>query len=120
MRAKLTASMLLARRELLGYRVGKHGHLHTHGGAWVWTDYPLLPDEAGKRAPIRRVRALGWDGNRYALIRWGGRIWELKAGYLYSKPGRFGEVPRAKLYARASRLSLEPLSSWNWFGGYGR
>lgn len=76
----------------LGYRVGRRGRVQLRGTA-VWTDYPLLPHERGKRAPIRRVRALCWDGNKYALIRWGSRLWDLKVGYLYPEPGRCGDVP---------------------------
>lgn len=67
-----------------------------------WTDYPFveLGDVAGKTAPIRHVRVISFDNNKYArvsLIGTGGvDRWDVecfvKAGYLYSKPGRLGDV----------------------------
>lgn len=59
----------------------------------AWTDYPIAPlgDESGKEAPIRRVRVLGWDGNKYAAIRCEGVLMSVKRGYLYCEAGRFIE-----------------------------
>ena len=57
-----------------------------------WTDYPMvaLGDEPLKPAPIRRVRVLGYDGNKYANIQvLGTEVFDwIKCGYLYSQPGR--------------------------------
>jgi len=83
----------------------------------AWTDYPILPlgDESGKAAPIREVRVLGWDGNKYAAVEVEGLVVSLKRGYLYSIPGRYnlegtgwtGEDGRA--YADAPTLTGIPL-----------
>jgi hypothetical protein len=63
----------------------------------AFTDYPLYHREAGKLAPIRKVEVLSFDGNKYVKIKYRGRLFEIKAGYLYIKYGRYGEVPRIKL-----------------------
>ena len=62
---------------------------------YAFTDYPLvaLGDIAGQKAPIRRVEPLSFDGNKYVRVRFEGRVFEFKSGYLYTKPGRLGEVP---------------------------
>jgi hypothetical protein len=61
----------------------------------AWTDYPILElgDESGKRAPIRQVEVLSYDGNKYCKIIVEGIYEEIKSGYLYQQPGRCGEVP---------------------------
>jgi len=67
----------------------------------AWTDYPIteLGDTPGQEAPIRQVFVVSWDGNKYAsiIIPQEGRrypiIKEIKVGYLYTQPGRQGEVP---------------------------
>lgn len=84
----------LDRQTPLCRRVGaRRGHLLPKGALWAWTDYPLLRSEVGTGpAPIRRVRVLSWDGNKYAKIRWGQQEFTLKVGYLYTAPGRVTEV----------------------------
>jgi hypothetical protein len=61
----------------------------------AWTDYPItaLGDDEGKRAPVRECEVLRYDGDKYADVLVGGVETSFKAGYLYSKPGRCGEVP---------------------------
>lgn len=67
-----------------------------------WTDYPLiqLGDTPGAKAPIRRVQVLDYDGNKYATVRVIGEprplLFGIKAGYLYSLPGRLGRVPNVR------------------------
>lgn len=51
-----------------------------------------LGDEPGKVAPIRRVEPLSYDGNKYVRVGFEGRVFSFKAGYLYTVPGRCGEV----------------------------
>lgn len=62
-----------------------------------WTDYPILAlgDVPGVQAPVRRVRVLSYDGNKYATV----AVMpdetirdSIKAGYLYSQPGRLNAV----------------------------
>jgi hypothetical protein len=63
-----------------------------------WTDYPFveLGDEPYKLAPIRHVNIISYDGNKYAKVSFEncGDILEVKIGYLYSQPGRYGQVKR--------------------------
>ena len=60
----------------------------------VFTDYPFteLGDEPGIEAPIRECELIAYDGNKYCMIKIHDRILEVKAGYLYNKSGRCGEV----------------------------
>lgn len=61
-----------------------------------WTDYPMeeLGDIAGKRAPIRHIFVLGYDGDKYAtVLTESGHIESIKACYIYRKAGRLDEVP---------------------------
>jgi hypothetical protein len=61
-----------------------------------WTDYPFteLGDESYKPAPIRHVNVVRYDGNKYVTVSFEntGDFLYVKAGYLYSKPGRLGQV----------------------------
>ena len=63
----------------------------------AWTDYPFaeLGDEPYKKAPIRHVNVVSFDGNKYAKVTFAdcGDWLEVKAGYLYGKRGRLGKVP---------------------------
>lgn len=62
-----------------------------------WTDYPFeeLGDLDGKRAPIRHIHVLGYDGNKYCLVYdlATGVTEEIKQGYIYGQRGCCGEVP---------------------------
>lgn len=61
----------------------------------AYTDYPIteLGDEPGKSAEIREVQVLSFDGSKYCYVDIKGIKKLIKAGYLYSQPGRLGEVP---------------------------
>ncbi len=61
----------------------------------LYTDYPFieLGDEAGKKAPIRKVMPMEYDGDKYVKVLVDGVYSEIKAGYIYTKRGRCGEVP---------------------------
>lgn len=60
----------------------------------AYTDYPLieLGDVSGELAPVREVTILNYDGDKYATVEFDGKEYEFKSGYLYTAPGRFGEV----------------------------
>ena len=79
-----------------------------------WTDYPFteLGDAPYVKAPVRQVEVVSYDHNKYC------KIWvdgcahplEVKAGYLYTAPGRIGEVPQVstnELEKKVSRTSYE-------------
>lgn len=61
----------------------------------VWTDYPILAigDLPGVEAPIRECDILSYDGDKYCRVRVGTCEAEVKRGYLYTMPGRVGQVP---------------------------
>lgn len=60
----------------------------------AWTDYPFLPeDPAGQLAPLRPVTIIGYDGDKYVTVLYDSSEYEFKAGYVYTAPGRIGEVP---------------------------
>ena len=61
----------------------------------LYTDYPFidLGDEAGKEAPVRVVKAISFDGDKYVKVIVEGTHQEIKAGYIYTEYGRCGEVP---------------------------
>lgn len=61
----------------------------------AYTDYPFeeLGDEPYKKAPVREIKVLSFDGNKYCRILVGDMKTEIKAGYIYTKPGRCDEVP---------------------------
>jgi hypothetical protein len=61
----------------------------------AWTDYPIiqLGDIAGEKAPIREVEVLYYDGDKRCRIRVDGIEEDVKTGYIYQNPGRYGEVP---------------------------
>lgn len=59
----------------------------------LYTDYPLQESEYGKIAPIRKVKVLKYDGDKYVMTlhsEFGEN--EIKRGYLYPGKGRCGEV----------------------------
>ena len=57
-----------------------------------WTDYPVtaLGDIAGQKAPVRRVKVVSYDNNKYAniIVIDTSIELEVKIGYLYNKPMR--------------------------------
>lgn len=80
------------------------GNGKKEGYMQAWTDYPFteLGDEAYQEAPVREIEVLSYDGDKYCRVMVQGHETEIKAGYIYQKPGRLGEVPpitRAQLVA---------------------
>ncbi len=66
----------------------------------AWTDYPFieLGDESGKKAPIREVEVISYDGDKYCEIEVEGVRTEVKSGYLYPVPRRYEyKAPRINL-----------------------
>lgn len=61
----------------------------------AWTDYPFtwLGDTAGQKAPVREIEVLSYDDNKYCRIKVCGGEDEIKAGYIYQREGRCGDVP---------------------------
>ena len=61
----------------------------------AWTDYPFpqLGDIEGEEAPVREIEVLSFDDDKYCQIKVCGIDDEIKAGYIYQKPGRVGGVP---------------------------
>ncbi len=61
-----------------------------------WTDYPFveLGDIPRQPAPIRHVNLIRYDGDKYATVSFDNcaAVLEVKTGYLYSQPGRYGQV----------------------------
>jgi hypothetical protein len=72
-------------------------HTSTTPADPYYTDYPLYFCD-GNTAPIREVELLGWDGNKYCVIRdpANGSCHSIKLGYVYTEPGRCGEAPHVK------------------------
>jgi hypothetical protein len=68
---------------------------HQSNNMKAWTDYPIieLGDVPHERAPVRECSVLSYDGDKRCLVLVDGVTKEIKAGYLYTKPGRSGEVP---------------------------
>lgn len=69
---------------------------------FCYTDYPILPlgDESGKKAPIRRVWPIAYDGDKYVivLVSEGGKTvsgW-IKRSYLYREPMRSDKADNFK------------------------
>ena len=62
-----------------------------------WTDYPIkqLGDRPNEIAPVRECSPLFYDGDKYVTVLVDGVEATFKSGYLYSAPGRYGEVPTA-------------------------
>jgi hypothetical protein len=60
-----------------------------------YTDYPFveLGDEPGKKAPIREVSLIGFDGDKYVDVLVEGKVSSTKYGYIYMEPKRCGETP---------------------------
>ena len=60
----------------------------------AWTDYPFtwLGDIAFKKAPIREVEIVSYDGDKYCHIKLKGGEDSIKRCYLYQSPGRLGAV----------------------------
>lgn len=59
-------------------------------GKEYYTDYPFtcLGDIPNQKAPVRLVKLLSYDGDKYCLCSFGLWIDSFKLGYLYNKPKR--------------------------------
>lgn len=59
-----------------------------------WTDYPIvaLGDVERQEAPIRPCMVMAYDGDKYAIVEVGGVRQQMKLAYVYTTPGRAGEV----------------------------
>ena len=80
------------------------GNGKKEGYMQAWTDYPFtrLGDAPNAVAQVREITVMSYDGDKYCRIKVGTLLEEIKAGYIYQKPGRLGEVPpitRAQLVA---------------------
>ena len=60
----------------------------------AWTDYPFisLSDHPGQAAPVREIAVMSYDGDKYCQINVCGSVEEIKSGYIYTRPGRYGEA----------------------------
>jgi hypothetical protein len=61
----------------------------------AYTDYPFieLGDTEGQRAPVREIKVLSYDGDKYCRVLVDRVDAEIKAGYIYQREGRYGSVP---------------------------
>ena len=59
-------------------------------GKEYYTDYPFtcLGDIPNQKAPVRKVKLLSYDGDKYCLCSFGLWVDSFKLGYLYDKPQR--------------------------------
>ena len=73
------------------------GHWAAASKGTVWTDYPIasLGDGRDKPAPIREVEVIAYDGDKYCDVKVPGldEPVSIKAGYLYTRPGRYFDEP---------------------------
>jgi hypothetical protein len=62
----------------------------------AFTDYPILTigDIVGEPAPIRVCDVISYDRDKYCLVYIDGVSALIKRGYLYTRAGRCGKVPR--------------------------
>lgn len=60
----------------------------------AWTDYPFteLGDRPFEEAPIRQIRIISYDGDKYVNGTINGIDVSIKLGYCYRTRGRLGEV----------------------------
>ena len=61
----------------------------------AFTDYPIteMGDVPGKIAPIRQILVTGYDRDKYITGLVDGHVVSIKAGYIYERAGRLGQVP---------------------------
>jgi len=80
----------------------------------LYTDYPLFEEERGKIAPIREVTLLSYDGDKYVHIVFNGKLYEVKACYIYYQKGRLNEVPQVS-YDTLKHITID---TDEWFAEY--
>ena len=80
----------------------------------AWTDYPFpeLGDTPGREAPVREITVLSCDGNKYCRIAVDDVESEIKAGYIYARPGRYGEVEVISIAIMTMIESADGKISW--------
>lgn len=73
-----------------------------------WTDYPFveLGDEPFCVAPVRSVKAIGYDGDKYVYVIVEGVQTSIKTGYFYKTKGDYQTA--AKMPRSAFRDLPEP------------
>lgn len=61
----------------------------------AYTDYPFesLGDAPSERAPIREIKVISYDGNKYCSILVEGKMENIKGGYIYKRRGYCGDIP---------------------------
>ncbi len=66
----------------------------------AYTDYPFvwLGDKEYEKAPIREIEVVSYDGDKYCRIIVEGKETSIKAGYIYLRYGRLGEVKQINAY----------------------
>lgn len=73
----------------------------------AWTDYPFveLGDTPNAPAPVRKIKPLRYDNDKYVEIEVEGIKSSIKSGYIYTEEGRYGEVPV---------LNPRLINQWRW------
>jgi len=61
----------------------------------AYTDHPFyfLGDTKDQLAPVREIKVLSWDRDKYCKIKVSGRTDEIRAAFIYQHEGRNGQVP---------------------------
>ncbi len=71
----------------------------------AWTDYPFLDSDIVEELSMREVDVISYDGDKRLLIRFRGLLYEIKAGYVYSRfetggipenPSQFEEITQCQ------------------------
>jgi hypothetical protein len=69
----------------------------------AYTDYPFdfLGDVPYQPAPVREIKVVGCAGafDKYVTILVEGHETEIKAGYIYTKPGRYARMKFPRTHA---------------------
>lgn len=95
--------------KLIQWQDGKQ--VHRTLAVQAWTDYPFveLGDKSGQQAPIRKCWVLASDGSAYVhlMVEVEGRnlnhFESIKRCYVYSEPGRCGEVKQVSRWLIRNR-----------------
>lgn len=59
----------------------------------LYTDYPFLISDQQygyASAPVREVEYISYDGNKYVTIQFENKLYDIKYGYLFSRPELIG------------------------------
>lgn len=54
----------------------------------AYTDYPLIYEHV--KDTVYKITVLSYDQDKYCKVLYDGEIYEIKAGYIYSTPVRYG------------------------------